>query len=389
MIDLSADCEWHNMFDLKIIRKLEDLETYKFGWNRLAFDSAQKVPELSHAWLSSHLEHSLEQDDSWMCLLALKDSHLIGVLPLIQSGNSLRERKSLCLRMPNDLQTQSVDIIADREYESEVIPFLLASLNVAVPGWQEVRFRRISEYSPLLKYAAKKSDVFSFLPDLNGYGGYLKIQNNYDNFFAGLGARFRRNIRRTSNKLKRLSGVKAYRITEEKACQSCFDEFIKLEGSGWKGRRGTSIKDSPINLQFYRTLTMKLSENGLLEWHFLEAEGQSIGALLAVKSRRVLHIPKIAYDENYAFCSPGHLVVSQMLEWAFNDGDLDEVNFMTDAAWLSSWHVNKRKYFDLQIYPRSFGNTLLKVMPFKAKAMLRQIPGIRPVARAVRSIIRK
>ncbi|MCP4684983.1 MAG: hypothetical protein GY867_05975, partial [bacterium] len=68
---------------VELVRRLADLQPHIEAWNKLALSSHQQLPSLSHAWVSTYIEHRLQRDEDWCCLLALADSRLVGVLPLI------------------------------------------------------------------------------------------------------------------------------------------------------------------------------------------------------------------------------------------------------------------------------------------------------------------
>lgn len=377
------------MLELKIARNIQELKPYQDEWNHLAVNAPQKVPELSYAWVSSYLECSLDSNEDWICLLAVEDDHLAGVLPVVFEGNSSQFDTVVNLRAPNDLQTQSVDIVADPELEMEVIPFLLGSLGAVFPGWKELKMTRLSEYSPLLKYARSKPMEYIFLEDLNGYGGYLLVHGTYDDFFAMLGSNFRHNLRSHRRKLESIPGFRTYKVLGKEAEKSHFDVFIELEARGWKGRNGTSIRDSEKNFCFYQRLVERLAKSGFMEWHFMEAEGKVLAAAMSTRLGRIVHTPKIAYNEDYKALSPGHQMNRDVIEHAYLEHDVDEINFMTDTVWLSSWRVEKRKYYDLWIYPKNIGAMLFKAAPFKAKESLRKVPGLKPAVKAFRSLLGK
>jgi hypothetical protein len=128
--------------------------------------------------------------------------------------------------------------------------------------------------------------------------------------------------------------------------------FAELENSGWKAQKGWTIKLHKGDSQLFSSATERFCKNGWMRWHFLEADNQIIGALLNVKINKIDYYWKIAYNESFSYGSPGHLIVSKLLEKAFREEDSSEINFMNQRKWLKVWNVQKRELFDVVILPK-------------------------------------
>jgi hypothetical protein len=113
-----------------------------------------------------------------------------------------------------------------------------------------------------------------------------------------------------------------------------------------------------------------------LEWHFLEAEGKTIAAHLALQINRSLIILKICYDEAYSSYSPGAVLFEKMFERAFHSGKVDEVNLLTDYAWNQNWQAERRSYYNLYLFPDKPLSTLAGYIPLKMRIGLRQVPAV-------------
>jgi hypothetical protein len=64
-------------------------------------------------------------------------------------------------------------------------------------------------------------------------------------------------------------------------------------------------------------------------------------------------LPKIAFDEDFADCMPGHLLMGEMVKDAFSRPELDEINHMSNSDWHSLWHMPKDEYVDVHLVRRS------------------------------------
>ena len=68
----------------------------------------------------------------------------------------------------------------------------------------------------------------------------------------------------------------------------------------------------------------------------------------------------------------------------FEQRSSDEVNCTTDMPWHRNWEMPQSAYHDLSILPRRPLSILTGVLPAKAKAAAKKIPGLVSLVRAIR-----
>ena len=124
---------------------------------------------------------------------------------------------------------------------------------------------------------------------------------------------------------------------------------LRLEHSGWKGRAGTSVQPHPPAWRYSasRPGSWRRGANyaGSLSHgpHWIAFEYGWI-------AKRVYHSYKVAYDERYRRCSPGQLLVQQLLLRWRGSGTVDQVDFLgplDDAVqrWCPDRYVMGRLLF--------------------------------------------
>src|SRR5262249_11818964 len=74
---------------IEVVRDPEALARYADAWDRLALEAPQRLPMLSHAWVSSYFEHLLEPNETWCCVFAYEGDELVGVLPVVAAPHPL------------------------------------------------------------------------------------------------------------------------------------------------------------------------------------------------------------------------------------------------------------------------------------------------------------
>lgn len=377
-----------NKVKISKARDLSTLSIHSKSWDKLLYDSAQQQPISSYSWLSSYFKYHIEDQDEWLCILAYNESELIGVLPLIVTEKYHLLNKTIILRTPSDDHTIGADIVAVRGYENEVIPLLIrAALEEFPRACIELHF--IPETSPTIQVLKQSFNDYILLSEDVGKASYIPIEGSFDQYLKGLSKNFRHNLKKAEKKLSGLKDVLFEIEDNDDSVVSNLDRFVDVEGSGWKGRCGTAINLSPNLFDFYNSLVRGLSSSGWIEWHFLSASGKTIAGLLAVKFNRQLALLKIGYDENYLMCSPGNMLMKAVIEKAFDTKYIDEVNLMTDMAWLSNWNAEKKTYHTIRMYPRCIAPLLSDYVQRRVRKQLMSMPRLYGLLRRVYRLTRK
>jgi CelD/BcsL family acetyltransferase involved in cellulose biosynthesis len=359
------------------------------AWNDLAISSQRSNPMLSHAWVSSFFEHRLTASDSWVVLLAFSSGELVGVAPIIIGTRSILRFGPRCLRTPADDHTPSVDFLTKRDGEKEILAALIDATSMCCGKNFALFMNRIPEQSPTVAGTLSEMNSVRVITDFDGIGSFLPIKGTFDDYIGNLSSNFRKNLRKASRKLGKLTDVEFRFLTGDDISEECLDIFTGIESSGWKGREGGAIASSPTLLAFYKTLSDRLHRAGWLEWHFLEVAGKTIAGQMAIRMGRTLVVNKISYDEDYSDVSPGNMLFLETVCRCFQDGDIDEINCLTDMPWHRNWRMNQRKYYNVHLFPNRSVSILLGEMPRRMRDALLRLPVMGPVLRSLKAIMRK
>lgn len=363
--------------ELQTVRTVAGLEPHAAAWNDLACRAPYPLPDQSHAWVASYLEHQLEAGEEWFCLFAYSHSTLMGVLPVVVSPFKKVGLDCHKFRTPYNDQTASIDFVVKPGAEKEIIPFLLNQLHHMQPACFYFEMRRLPEGSPALTMIHNGLKRFFPLIMFDGYGSYIKVDGNFADYRARLGPKFLRNLRRQERKLFTLPGVKLTFLAGKAMTEEGLSRFMEVEASSWKVQQGSALCQGKALVSFYKALTRRLTDLGWLEWHFLEAEGKTIAANLAIRVNRSLVFLKTCYDEAYSSYSPGNFLFEKVFERAFNLKEVDELNLLTDYSWNQNWQVKKRSFYNLSLFPAKPLPILTGLVPLKIRLGLRQVPAVR------------
>ena len=340
---------------IKTARELNELYEHEKAWKRLLLECPGSGPTQSFGWVQAFFKHKLEKNARWICLFAYENQKLVAVYPLIY----LRKKRlpgiiMQFFSMPFDSNhTVRADGLILPGYESLLVS-LINYLRISLKVFPFIFLKGIPHCSATAKSSDFCKKHISSIKKEAGHEDIIKLKDDFPAYLSGLNSKFRREINRQRRKLEDKYKIN-YHIREKKANDTdSFETFVEIEDSGWKGDMGTSIKKKSGDYELFEEGVKEFNETGLLEWSFLDADRCKISSQLIININEVLYLWKIGYRENYSIYAPGNLLIYKLLEKSFHDKTISEINFMSERMWLNPWKVQKRKLFNIIIFPKVF-----------------------------------
>ena len=129
------------------------------------------------------------------------------------------------------------------------------------------------------------------------------------------------------------------------------EEAYTVECAGWKGATGTALSRDTTRGAFYRRYAIAAAERGQLRLCFMRIGGQAIAMQFAIECDNRFWLLKIGYDEKYAKCSPGTLLMLYSVRYAATRG-LQSYELLGSAEpWTSQWTKLERPCISFRAYP--------------------------------------
>lgn len=100
------------------------------------------------------------------------------------------------------------------------------------------------------------------------------------------------------------------------------EEFLALEGKGWKGRKRSALINDRYRSAFAREAITNLAEIDAVRIHTVEFEGKAIASLIVFLMAGEAFTWKTAYDEDFYRHSPGKLLMVKLTEWHLDDANI-------------------------------------------------------------------
>jgi CelD/BcsL family acetyltransferase involved in cellulose biosynthesis len=120
-----------------------------------------------------------------------------------------------------------------------------------------------------------------------------------------LGSKKLKELRRQRNRLADDGEVRFSVSVSPQQTEAAFEQFLKLEAAGWKGKRGTALASQEGLTRFAKEAVRRLAPQGKVEVATLTRGADVIASGLIVRHGERAYFFKIAHDEKLSKCSPG------------------------------------------------------------------------------------
>ena len=176
-----------------------------------------------------------------------------------------------------------------------------------------------------------------------------------DSFEATLSPKRSREYRRLRRKLGEHGTVTVTRAVEPDAVKVAIGEYLALETSGWKGRRGTAAALTAETRHMFEAIAGGLSKTGQIRVDALRVDGSPATIAVSCGIKDSWWLWKISYDETFAAYSPGVLVLLGVTDKAIAAGDRYDSCALPGIAMIERLWRQRRPYADMLIVPKRLG----------------------------------
>jgi len=365
---------------------VDEIAPFADSWDALAERAPQGLVTLSHAWISSHLEHLLEPEEDWRVFLAHEGDDLVGVLPLVRIPHGALRLTRPWLHVPSSLHTRHGDPLLAAARPAETLSALLSSARTWEPRLFSVDIGSVRDASPTRSVFLGRLPGWACIDRFDQMGSLVLIRGTYAEFTQHLPRNFRRNLKKARNRLAKIPRSGAWFLGPRDDVGTALERFLEVEASGWKGAAGTRTAWAclPQRRAFMGAVVGRLRARGWIEFHFLEIDGTTAAAHFAVRVGRRLTLLRIGYDERFSRFAPGNVLLSHLLEREFDSGASDVVDCLTDMTWHRNWAMTSVPYRSVAVFPRRPASMLLGALPLWTWQRLKRWPRLAAWVRRLR-----
>lgn len=327
-------------------------------WDRLAAAADLDHPFLEHDWIRTWWECCA--GNSTLNVLVLQaGGEVIAIAPLILTrvrmwGIPLRRLGFFY----NDHVPRADFLIAQRadDVYRAVWRHLLENRN-----WDLLQLCQLPEGSQSiaqLKILAAE-DGYPVGVWLSGASPYISLSTSWTGYSGGLAAKHRSNLRNRFKRLNQAGPVALEAVTTEEYTEEAVQAGLSIEAAAWKGNAGTAISGDPELVNFYTTFARRAAKKGWLRLHFLKTGPKRIAFDYSLAYKNRLFLLKLGYDPEFSPYSPSNLLLSLVLQGAFEEG-IAVYDFLGQTAeWKRNWTEEATEHYWMYVFRGSFKGNLL------------------------------
>ena len=158
-------------------------------------------------------------------------------------------------------------------------------------------------------------------------------------FEKALSSASRKKLRQHRRRLEEKGKLENKIWTAPQAVCQAFEDFLRLEAAGWKGRRGTALLCDQAEAAFVRGMVGALAERGNAAVHALYLDGRPVSMQIVLHAGAAAFTWKTAYDEALHDYSPGMLLLEDYTKAFLADESIAYVDSCAydEAGFMSAW----------------------------------------------------
>jgi hypothetical protein len=329
---------------IRIVNDADELHSLREQWNELA--DLQRNVLLRHEWIVSAACTFFSAEQRCFFIYS-ENGRIDAIAPLVKIGSGLGARLLLIgflyLYEPADFLYRDKAALEKlmREVARQRIPVI---------------FQRIPLDSPVLDFGCWKiaGVISGTRVHYPSNSQFLDISTGWNEFYLSLTAKNRNDLGRAAGKAARAGQVSFEFISVDRETNARYlAEFLQLEKQSWKARSGTAISSTKSLRSFFDSFTSLGSESEGFYYAHMKIDGKLVAAQMFRIQYGRLWILKIAHAEDSKFCSPGVLLMQEVVRFAFEEG-VGGIEFLGfSERWLKKWSTGYRRQVDFSYFPLS------------------------------------
>lgn len=153
----------------------------------------------------------------------------------------------------------------------------------------------------------------------------------------------RKKLRQMSNRMAELGEVAVENIRDPERIGVAFEQFLRLEMAGWKGKGGTALLNDKKDAAFARRLIADLAQAGQASVGVLTLGGRPIATQVLLYCGRIAYTWKTSFDPEFARYSPGMVLIDRLANDLIDGGQIDLIDSCADTDGFMGQLLSARK----------------------------------------------
>jgi CelD/BcsL family acetyltransferase involved in cellulose biosynthesis len=319
------------------------LEQLRGDWHELTSD-AQIFAR--YEWNLAIARHLVGNDQRIsFCRISDHMDRPIAIIPAFTARVTVKPFGELAaFALGPDGQLAAYDFpLARRANAGEIGAAMLDAFKNHAYGWSVISWPRVMADSNAAKIAIAfhphLADIVPSSPCNTFYTASTPDPASGLEVFRVKSGNFRRSLAKKTRLLSQHGPIEMRLARERGNVEGFFEEFLRIEASGWKGEGGarTAIVLSPATRAFYGSLLDESSSDFETDIALLYSGEKAVAGEFLIRTGGWEHIYKIGYDVEFTKCSPGQLLLQLVLEHAKASEAIDRASLVTNQDWHKEW----------------------------------------------------
>ncbi len=329
------------------------------AWDSLVACGNTDTPFQNRYWLQSWLRTVGANEKPFF--IKLTDGELIvGIVPLVIAASSVGPLKFRMLQFAGQPHADYGDFLLG-ENKTACLQALLAFILDHAHLWDVAAFEHLCETSPnlvafreVLQAAAVPHDVAA-----HGVLPYVEIGSSFDDYWRGRSRKMRQEIASKGRRLEQLGNVtfKRYQSCEAPQYLASFSAMLKA------GYSSKDRLDSDETFEQEQRFVAALMEDEKFASHIhfasLNLDGTPVAYHFGFVDNRAYYGYKTCYSPQYARCSPGMLMIKELMLECERSG-IGTIDFLLgNESYKYHWADAERKSFNIRVFHNGWKSRLL------------------------------
>lgn len=331
------------------VHKIENLEDKRIihTWNRLNESAGSPHIHLTFEWISLWWKY-FKKDRELTLFAAVDDNRVVALAPLCTRNVGRGMSKFRILEFLGTGLSDRGDFLWE-PCRKDALNDILGHIHAQKDKWDRISLRGFPDWSGsalTLETEAKRLGWRLFSADREG-SPYLKIDGDWEAYFKRRSKNLRNDTRRRRNRLADFGNPHIKLLNSPKEIVSVLDKVIKI---GIQNPLKRHLFIHPAVRPFLVEMLTLFHDKDWLRFWIMESDGELMSYIMGFFYNKTFYYWNLGYDPQFISCSPGRLLLIDVLKNCFNEKIL-EFDFMRgEEKYKQNWATGVRHNVKLEIY---------------------------------------
>lgn len=294
---------------------------------------------LSHEWACTWWQHFGEGAALWLLTVKYADQP-VAIAPLCVRRERYSGLPVRVLRFWNNKHTSRAGfIVADRH--DAVCAALAGYWRDHADEWDVLRLDHVparNSLLPTVERALAAHDLTSFGIAPSRLLLQMPVNGDWQAGFAGWPRKLRKDIRQSEQRLSRAGAMETIVENDPARIESAMDELFRIQAADPGSAQEQDAAPTAIDRAFQISLAQRLCAQGHgYSNHFLRIDKHACAGLHTLTYDKTCYGFLTYYDARYAACAPGRYLMTRLLQWCFEQADIETMDFNGASRFLADW----------------------------------------------------